>query len=159
MLTDRPDKRTRLITWTLNTYDELTRDDVFDMFKLRQEVFVVEQACIYPDIDDIDKRAHHLFARDADGHLSAYLRLIPPMGHYNGPAIGRVVTAVHARGRGLGRELMGRGIRAAEHHFPAQPIHLSAQTYLRRFYTDLGFVTQGDAYDEDGIEHVHMVRG
>ena len=148
-----------LINWTFKAYDELTRDDVFDVFKLRKEVFVVEQACIYPDIDDVDKLSHHLLARDGKDRLSAYLRLIPPAGQYDGPAIGRVVTAPHARGQGLGRELMQQGIRAAQSHFPTQPIHISAQTYLRRFYSKLGFVAQGDAYDEDGIEHIHMVRG
>ena len=148
-----------MINWTFKTYKELTRDDIFDVFKLRQEVFVVEQACIYPDIDDIDKLSHHLLARDGKDRLSAYLRLIPPVAQYDGPAIGRVVTAPRARGQGLGLELMQQGIRAAQRHFPTQPIHLSAQTYLRRFYTGLGFVAQGDAYDEDGIEHIHMVHG
>ena len=90
--------------------------------------------------------------------LTAYLRIIPPLGKYPGPAIGRVVTSPEARGGGLGRALMLEGIRQTDELFPGTSIFLSAQTYLINFYQSLGFVTDGEPFDEDGIEHIEMVR-
>ena len=129
-----------------------------EIFELRQRVFVVEQTCVYQDIDVIDREAWHLSGRDNNGLLTAYLRIIPPLGKYPGPAIGRVVTSPEARGGGLGRALMLEGIRQTDELFPGTSISLSAQTYLINFYQSLGFVTDGEPFDEDGIEHIEMVR-
>jgi ElaA protein len=151
-------KEAGALTWRLATFEQLTREDVFDLFKLRQDVFILEQVCLYSDIDEIDKKVWHLLGHTNDGMLAAYLRIIPPLGKYPGPAIGRVVTAPPQRRRGLGKALMDQGIAHAERLFPTQEIFLSAQTYLLRFYSELGFVTQGAPFMEDGIEHIEMRR-
>ena len=146
------------IEWSLSPLDSLGPTDVFAMFRLRQDVFVIEQACLYADIDDIDLQAQHLFGR-RDNALVAYLRIIPELGKYPGPAIGRVLTAGSARGGGLGRTLMQEGIRRTAAMYPGKSIYLAAQTHLQDFYSSLGFEAYGDAYVEDGIPHIEMVRG
>ena len=130
---------------------------MFEALHLRQQVFVLEQQCLYPDIDLIDLEALHLVGRGDDGALIAYLRIIPPLGKYPGPAIGRVVTAANARGGGLGRTLMLEGIRQTQAQFPGSDLFLSGQTYLQAFYESLGFEAVGEPFDEDGIEHIEMV--
>ena len=144
--------------WTLARLTELDVMSAVEIFELRQRVFVLEQACLYADIDFIDRKAWHLCGRDESGLLVAYLRLIPPLGKYPGPAIGRVVTNPDARGGGLGRTLMLEGIRRTEEMFPERGLFISAQTYLIKFYQSLGFVTDGEPFDEDGIEHIEMIR-
>lgn len=144
--------------WTLARLADIDVMAAIEIFELRQRVFVVEQTCVYQDIDVIDREAWHLSGRDNNGLLTAYLRIIPPLGKYPGPAIGRVVTSPEARGVGLGRALMLEGIRQTDELFPGTSIFLSAQTYLINFYQSLGFVTDGEPFDEDGIEHIEMVR-
>tara|TARA_B100000676_G_C18055991_1_gene834450 strand:+ start:1158 stop:1616 length:459 start_codon:yes stop_codon:yes gene_type:complete len=144
--------------WTLARLANIDVMSAVEIFELRQRVFVVEQTCVYQDIDVIDREAWHLSGRDNNGLLTAYLRIIPPLGKYPGPAIGRVVTSPEARGGGLGRALMLEGIRQTDELFPGTSIFLSAQTYLINFYQSLGFVTDGEPFDEDGIEHIEMVR-
>jgi len=145
------------VEWSLSPLQALTPLHVFAMYRLRQAVFVLEQECLYPDIDDIDLQAQHLLGWDSDS-LLAYLRIMPPLGKYQGPAIGRVLTAQAARKGGLGRLLMHEGISRTQALFPEQPIYLAAQTYLTTFYTSLGFDAYGDTYIEDGIEHIEMMR-
>ncbi len=144
--------------WTLARLADIDVMSAVEIFELRQRVFVVEQTCVYQDIDVIDREAWHLSGRDNNWLLTAYLRIIPPLGKYPGPAIGRVVTSPEARGGGLGRALMLEGIRQTDELFPGTSIFLSAQTYLINFYQSLGFVTDGEPFDEDGIEHIEMVR-
>ena len=144
--------------WTLARLADIDVMSAVEIFELRQRVFVVEQTCVYQDIDVIDREAWHLSGRDNNGLLTAYLRIIPPLGKYPGPAIGRVVTSPEARGGGLGRALMLEGIRQTDELFPGTSLFLSAQTYLINFYQSLGFVTDGEPFDEDGIEHIEMVR-
>ena len=123
----------------------------------RQEVFVVEQTCPYLDADGADARALHLWASDDTTPVLAYLRVFAPAAR--GEArIGRVLTTASGRGRGLGRELMRRGIDVVRERFGAVPLRVGAQTYLLRFYGELGFVPEGDEYLEDGIPHIAMVR-
>lgn len=143
--------------WTLARIDDLSPRTLLAVLALRQQVFILEQQCLYPDIDGIDLEALHLLGHDASDALVAYLRIIPPLGKYPGPAIGRVVTAPSARGTGAGRTLMRQGMAHARAEFPGLALYLSGQTYLRRFYEDLGFVAEGEAFDEDGIEHIEMV--
>lgn len=147
----------RSVEWSLSCLQALDPTHLFAMYRLRQDVFVLEQQCLYPDIDDIDLQAQHLLGWET-GNLSAYLRIIPPLGKYPGPAIGRVLTAAAARKGGLGRLLMQQGISRTQALFPEQSIYLAAQTYLINFYTSLGFSACGETYVEDGIEHVEMVR-
>lgn len=145
------------LSWTLARLEKLTALDAFALFRLRQQVFVMEQDCLYPDIDGIDLEAWHLLGSDAAGILCAYLRIIPPLGRFPGQAIGRVVTDPSARRGGYGRALMREGIGRTRTLFPGGTIHISAQTYLHDFYTSLGFEPVSGAYMEDGIEHVDMV--
>jgi len=150
-------------SWSWKTFRELTLDELYAVLALRQEVFVVEQRSIYQDVDGLDPSALHLLGmeRDEGGKpwLAAYLRVFKPDAKYPGAtSLGRVVASPRARGRGLGRELTQRGIAELERRFPGVDIRISAQDYLRRFYASLGFVAEGDIYDEDGIPHVEMVR-
>ncbi|MFP2927307.1 GNAT family N-acetyltransferase [Pyxidicoccus sp. 3LG] len=149
-------------SWQWKTFRELTLDELYALLALRQEVFVVEQRSIYQDVDGLDGAAHHLLAyEDADGtpFLAAYLRILPPGVKFPGESsLGRVVTSPRARGRGLGREVVERGLARLEDLFPQTPIRISAQHYLQRFYEEAGFHAEGDVYDEDGIPHIEMVR-
>jgi ElaA protein len=116
-------------------------------------VFVVEQNCPYLDADGVDDIARHLWAEQG-GAIAAYLRIVPAGVKFAEVSIGRVITAPEARGTGLGRELMKRGIAAAGH----VPIRIGAQAHLEKFYGELGFQRASDVYDEDGIPHVEMTR-
>jgi len=151
-----------MLRWHWKAFAELTLDELYDVLALRQEVFVVEQRSIYQDVDGLDRASEHLLGvEDAGGtpFVAAYLRVLPPDVKFPGASsLGRVVTSPRARGRGLGRELTGRGITRLEERFPGADIRISAQHYLLRFYESFGFQAQGDVYDEDGIPHIEMVR-
>jgi ElaA protein len=125
--------------------------------RLRNEVFVIEQKCIYQDADNKDLYSHHLMIFE-NKQLVAYARLTPPGISYDEMSIGRVVTAKEARGKGIGRELMKLAIANSRKIFGEGSIRIGAQYYLKKFYTELGFETTGEAYDEDGIEHIGMIR-
>lgn len=147
-----------MITWRWSTFSRLSLTDLYALMALRQEVFVVEQNCPYLDADGYDPKASHLMGWEGDS-LVACLRLFAPGVKYPHEAsIGRVCTALSARGSGFGRALMGRGIAESERLWPSSGIRVSAQHYLLRFYESLGFVLEGEIYDEDGIPHVEMVR-
>jgi ElaA protein len=141
------------LQWHDRAFAELTCAELHAILELRSRVFVVEQACIYQDVDGLDPIARHVWA-EAGGRLAAYLRIMPAGAKYAEVSIGRVVTAPEARGTGLGRELMKRGLAAAGD----VPLRLGAQAHLERFYNELGFVRASDVYDEDGIPHVEMTR-
>ena len=145
-------------TWLWRKFQELSPDELYDILQLRALVFVVEQQCAYLDMDGADTRAHHLFARGADGSLEGYLRVVAPGVKYKEPSIGRVATHPDLRSGGLGIELMREGIRRTELQYPGVGIRINAQRRLERFYRKFDFVTVGDPYMLDGIEHVEMVR-
>lgn len=140
--------------WFVKHWDELTRDELYDLLAVRTAVFVVEQRCPYQEADGLDRRAWHVFARDGEETIQACLRILEPE---NGTAqIGRVLTV--NRGRGVGRTLMERGIRAAWEKTGARRIRLEAQSYAQGFYEKLGFRrTEAPEFLEDGIPHVEMV--
>jgi ElaA protein len=144
------------IAWTWAHFDKLSSRDVYDLLALRSAVFVVEQNCVFLDPDDCDQAAWHLLGRSADGHLVAYLRGLGPDVKYPEPSIGRVIVAESARSAGLGRVLMQEGIPRVRALWPATDIVIGAQQRLEPFYRSLGFVTEGETYDEDGIDHVRM---
>ena len=150
------------MNWKCLSFGDLSLTDLYDLMRLRQEVFVVEQNCVYLDADGYDQKARHLLGRDGEGQLVACLRLFAPGVKYpefsTDAVIGRVCTAASARGTGLGRALMRRGIAEAERLWPGCGIRISAQVYLLSFYSELGFVAISEPYDEDGIQHVEMVR-
>ena len=125
---------------------------------LRQEIFVVEQNCPFLDADGKDQAAWHLLARDTEGGLVAYTRLLPKGVSYDGYAsIGRVANAQKIRGTGVGKVLMQKSIEWMAQLFPNEPVKIGAQTYLLTFYSSLGFVSTGEEYLEDGIPHTIMI--
>ena len=144
------------LQWRTTPWGELSLDDVHDFMALRQEVFIVEQDCPYVDIDGLDKGAWHLRGT-RDGQLLAYLRCLPPGTVWPAAALGRIVVSPAARGMDLGREVVRRGLSECEARWPGAGIEIGAQTYLLKFYGELGFDPVGEEYMEDGIPHIHMV--
>ncbi len=146
------------IRWMLKTFQELTNDELYAALRLRTEVFVVEQQCIFQDMDNKDQPCHHLLGWQ-DGQLAACTRIVPPgLSYDNYPSIGRVVTSPAARGQGIGRILMEESIRVTEQLYGKQPIRIGAQLYLKKFYESFGFEQTSEVYDEDGIDHIEMTR-
>lgn len=139
----------------LKSFKELSLHQLFEIYKLRSEVFVVEQNCAYQDVDDKDLKAHHLLMFQ-DEQLVGYCRILPPNVSYKEPAIGRVVTNKAFRRNGFGKLLMQQALKEAEALFPNQDIVISAQLYLLKFYTELGFAKEGEEYLEDNIPHIQM---
>ena len=150
--------------WQIKTFNELSLDQLYDLLKLRSDVFVVEQCCYYPDLDgeqnqlDRHKDTVHLFGYQ-DETLVAYLRVLAQGQSYDDYiSIGRVVTAKQARAAGLGHELMSEGLKVCLQHFANQPIKISAQEHLINFYQQHGFKQVSAMYLEDNIPHVAMVK-
>lgn len=148
----------RKINWIHKTFSELTTSELYALLRLRTEVFVVEQNCVFQDMDNKDQKSHHLMGWVGDD-LVAYARILPAGVSYVEPSIGRVVSDPTYRGKGAGRELMLEAIERTMALHGKQPIRIGAQLYLNQFYRSLGFVNQGDVYLEDGIEHVEMIFG
>jgi ElaA protein len=145
------------IQWQLKKFGELTVHELYRILQLRSEVFVVEQNCVFLDMDDKDQNSYHLtgFVNDK---LVAYTRLIPAGEAYTEASIGRVVTAPAARGTGAGKVLMEQSIRCLYEVFGKQPIKIGAQLYLKKFYESFGFLQCSEVYLEDGIEHISMIK-
>jgi len=144
------------IDWKLKTFDSLTPRELYAIMQLRNEVFSVEQNCVYQDADNKDFEAFHLMAWKQE-KLVAYTRLLPPFIAFDDASIGRVVTSPAVRKTGLGRQLMESSIRAMEQLYGKIPIRIGAQLYLQKFYESMGFVRVGEPYLEDGIKHVEML--
>lgn len=143
------------INWELVFFDRLTPARLYALMRLRSEVFVVEQNCVYLDADDKDQQSWHLMGWQGE-KLAAYCRLLPPGLSYPSASIGRVVSAPEFRRTGAGRELMRRAIAEVENLFGTRQITIGAQLYLKRFYESLGFRQSGAEYLEDGIPHIPM---
>jgi ElaA protein len=144
------------LEWRLKHFDELTLKELYDFGQLRQEVFIVEQNCPYLDFDGKDLACHHLLGYHA-GILAAYVRLVPVGVSYpKAVSIGRVVSSPQLRGQGLGKSIMKKSLKVVQELWPNQPITISAQDYLLRFYENLGFVDSGTKYLEDDIPHTKM---
>lgn len=140
----------------LQSFDQLTPQTLYEILRLRSEVFVVEQNCVFLDMDNKDHDSHHLMIYV--GHdLAAYCRILPAGLSYAEPSIGRVVSSPKHRGTGAGRIMMEKAIAYTRQLHGNQPIRIGAQLYLKKFYASLGFEAQGDVYLEDGIQHVEMV--
>lgn len=146
------------LSWTVKKFEALTPYELYNIMWLRNEVFVVEQNCVYQDADYKDQKGWHLMGVDEQGKLMAYVRLLPPGVSYKEPSIGRVVTNPAARGKGAGRELMEMAIQQCEELFGKLDIKIGAQLYLFNFYTSLGFKQTSEIYLEDNIEHIEMIR-
>jgi len=143
-------------TFSVKSFSELSNVELYELLRLRSEVFVVEQNCVFLDQDNKDLKCHHLMLWEGE-EMVGYTRLVPAGLSYQEMAIGRVVTSPAARGKGYGRVLMEKSIEQCQAIFGAGPIRIGAQTYALGFYSSLGFVAEGDTYDEDGIEHIEMV--
>jgi ElaA protein len=145
-----------MMHWHFKTFQELTKDELYELFFLRQTVFIVEQNSAYLDADYKDQDSLHLLGK-IDNKLAAYARVLPKdLAYPNAVSLGRVVTANFARKKGLGKELIQQILSYFEKTNNTLPIIISAQQYLEHFYQSFGFQTISEPYDEDGIPHIKM---
>jgi ElaA protein len=145
-------------TWRTSRFHDLTVRELQYIYMARQQVFSIEQNCVYLDADGYDEPAWHVAAWSPAHRMPlAYARLIDPGHKYAEPSMGRVITTAPARGTGLGRELVRRVIALARREFAGSGLRISAQSRLERFYEDAGFVVVGERYLEDGIPHTEML--
>ena len=137
-------------------FSELTTEELYQILRLRSEVFVVEQYCIYQDLDNKDQKAIHLYFKEND-EILAYTRIFKAGYYYENPSIGRVVVSKKNRGKDFGKKIMIDSIEYIKQNMKGKKIELSAQKYLDKFYKDLGFYKTGEDYLEDGIPHQRML--
>ena len=145
------------IQWVLKKFDDLTPKELYSILQLRSEVFVVEQTCVYLDMDGKDESCYHLCGYQKQ-NLVAYTRLLPPGVAYTYSSIGRVVTSPSVRRTGGGRLLMQQSIKCVYELFGVGAIKIGAQLYLKSFYESFGFQQVDEMYLEDGIEHISMIK-
>jgi ElaA protein len=145
------------VKWHCLPFNTLTLMQWHDILALRIDVFVVEQNCPYPEIDGKDPECLHIFG-ELDGKIVAVARIVRPGVSYPEVAIGRVATAMEKRSKGLGIELMKHCLQQIEVNFGTVPVRISAQSYLKQFYLNLGFKPTGKEYLEDGIPHLEMLK-
>ena len=138
------------------TFSELDTEDLYQILRLRSEVFVVEQDCVYQDIDNKDQNAIHLYYKE-NHQIVAYTRIFKAGDYYENPCIGRVVVSKKKRGNDLGKKIMIDSMEYIKQNIKGEKIELSAQKYLDKFYKDLGFYKIGEDYLEDGIPHQRMI--
>ena len=142
----------------VKTFQKLTNEDLYNLLQLRSEVFVVEQDCVYQDIDNKDQKALHVLGFKKE-KLVAYTRIFKSGDYFKEASIGRVVVKKNERQYKYGYDIMNTSIKAIKDFFNETKIKLSAQTYLKSFYNNLGFIEKGEEYLEDGIPHIEMVKG
>lgn len=144
------------VEWQWQTFAELSTSELYDILKLRQDVFILEQQCFYLDMDDQDQISLHLSGR-IEGKLLAYIRVIPKQKNDEDiMIIGRVIVDPSLRGTGAGKAMMRETLDFIAEHHPGLTVELSAQEYLFKFYQSFGFVPISEPYDEDGIMHIDM---
>lgn len=139
------------------TFNELTTEELYNLLQLRSEVFVVEQDCVYQDIDGKDQKALHILGYNGK-KLVAYTRIFKPGYYFKEASIGRVVVRAHERKFKHGYAIMKASIEAIKNHYNETTIRISAQTYLKQFYNNLDFYEVGEEYLEDGIPHINMIK-
>lgn len=142
--------------WKIKKFNELSTEEIYEILKVRNQVFIVEQNCPYEDCDDKDKNAYHLFLSD-EGKIVAYIRILHKGVSYDEISIGRVLVNREYRGKNFGRELMVKGIEFTKNELKEDSIRISGQEYLREFYKSLGFKEVSDVYLEDDIPHIEML--
>jgi ElaA protein len=145
----------KLLAWSIKSWEELTKRELYSILSLRSEVFVVEQTCIYQDIDNKDHKAHHVLGFD-DNQLVAYSRIFNEGDYFKEASFGRAVTSQKVRGTGVGHLLVKETLQKMEQLYPKSSIKISAQAHLQGFYSKQGFKTEGPTYLEDNIPHVAM---
>ncbi|MEM7085907.1 MAG: GNAT family N-acetyltransferase [Bacteroidota bacterium] len=141
----------------IKAFEQLTIHELHDLLQLRSEVFVVEQDCVYQDIDGKDKKALHVYGKK-NGRIVAYARCFAPGIYFEEASIGRVVVPVNERKYGYGHVILDASMAAIEKEYNTKGIKVSAQTYLKKFYESHGFIQVGDEYLEDDIPHIAMTR-
>jgi ElaA protein len=147
-----------MINWVFKKFDALTPIELYSILQLRNEVFVVEQNCVFQDADNKDQGSYHLMAVENE-ILIAYARIVPAGIAYDiYPSIGRVVTSPKVRNTGVGQMLMQHSIDESQKLFGKVSIKLGAQLYLKKFYESFGFSQTSEVYLEDGIPHIEMIR-
>ena len=146
--------------WEVKTFQQLTVDELFDVLKLRVDVFVVEQQCAYRELDDHDRHpeTRHLSGHDESGQLISYARLLPPGLRYPEVNLGRFVVKADSRKQGVGHQLLQAALQEISRCWPKTSMRISAQDYLQAFYAQYGFIRISDVYLEDGIPHVEMLK-
>lgn len=144
------------LSYTIKSFDELTNTELYAMLRLRSEIFVVEQNCPYLDLDNKDQKSFHLLYY-VNNEFAGSTRLVPAGLSFKENSIGRVVISNSYRGLGLGKKLMEASIEGCYEKFGKGPIRIGAQYHLSRFYQSLGFVEQGEVYEEDEIPHIEML--
>lgn len=137
----------------IRRFDELSTAELYEILKLRNAVFIVEQNCAYQDIDGLDETAYHMWLEDKNG-IAAYVRLLPPGVRFDDSVIGRVIAV--RRRSGVGSQIVRTAQSAVREVFGTDSVTIEAQVYAREFYEKLGFVQQSDEFDEDGIPHILM---
>jgi ElaA protein len=145
------------IQWKIKPFETLSTNELYDILRLRSEIFVVEQNCVYLDLDGKDKLALHLFG-EFEGKIVAYTRLFKAGITFDNASIGRVVVAANYRDRKWGHDLMRESIAGIQSHFGESKITIGAQLYLKKFYESHGFVQTSEMYLEDDIPHIEMKR-
>ncbi len=145
------------ITWSIKHFKELSPDELYDILRLRSEVFVVEQECIFQDMDNLDQEAIHVQARIGKS-LVATARILQPGIAYEEPSIGRVVSSPFFRKKRIGIALMQKAIEETDRRYNHRSITIGAQQYLKRFYESFGFEQCSEPYMEDNILHIKMIR-
>lgn len=143
---------------SVKTFEELNATELYDLLQLRSEIFVVEQECVYLDLDGKDQKALHIIGTK-NNKVVAYTRIFKAGDYMAQACIGRVAVKDDQRKHGYGLDIMKASIKAVEEQFKETSIALSAQTYLKRFYNSMGFIEKGGEYLEDGIPHVMMLKG
>jgi ElaA protein len=138
-------------------FNELTTQELYGLLRLRSEIFVVEQDCVYQDLDGKDVKAFHVIGIK-NNEVVAYTRIFKPGDYFKISSIGRVAVHKDHRKYGYGKDIMQASINAVNEKFKEQKIKISAQTYLGKFYTELGFKAIGRGYLEDGIPHIAMLK-
>jgi ElaA protein len=144
------------LRWQWCRLGELSAEQLYAVLAARVAIFVVEQNCAYQDLDGLDAEAEHLIAWSGT-EVAGYLRVLGPGTRFDDPSIGRIITTKPFRGSGLGRDLVAKGIERTRLRYPGQPVRISAQQYLEKFYRDFGFATVSQPYLEDNIPHVEML--
>jgi ElaA protein len=146
------------VTKICKAFEALTLQELYELLRLRSEVFVVEQNCVFLDLDNKDQLCHHLLLYK-ENELVATARLLPPgLSYPDAMSIGRIVTSPAVRGTGVGKILVDMAIEACYSLYGSGPIKIGAQLYAKKFYEAFGFVQSGQVYDEDGIDHIEMTK-
>lgn len=146
-----------MLNIVIKSFQDLTVQELYRILQIRSEIFVVEQNCVYQDLDDKDQKALHVLGMK-NGTIVAYTRIFKPGDYFEFASIGRVVVSKNQRQHKYGYDIMNASIKAVKDNFNVTEIKIGAQCYLRKFYGNLGFKEVGEEYLEDGIPHIHMIR-